>query len=192
MKKGIVITIAVMVGVVVLPGVVFAEEVCDLGEVLQGQTVRARLDFAEMAGFTKDELGMIMVTRRQIHRIQDELQASLVEMAVALQSESEDEQFKRSAVEKYMETKKAADERYDQLQSALIEALGANEDPLKMGALIVLGVIDSGRRITCAVQSSVSGGVSPGVHGQNAENLLRGSFRTLMRPVRRGAMSPAR
>lgn len=190
MKKSIVIMTAVMVACTVLPGAVSAEDVCDLGEVLEDQTVRDRLDFAEMAGFTRDELRMILVTRRQIHRTQDELQASLVEMAVALQSEAEDEQFKRSAVEKYMETKQAADERYHQLQSALIEALGPDEDPLKMGALVVLGVIDSGRRITCAVQSSVSGGVSPGVHGQNAENSLRGSFRTLMYPARRGVVSP--
>ncbi len=152
------------------------EQPADLGKVLAQQDLKARLDFAEGVGFTPEHLKTIFVTKHQIHKLQNDVRLSLTELAVALTSEAEDAEFKRQAAEKYLKAKAEFDSEYAELQEKLISDIGADDDPLKMAALMIMGVVDSGRRITCAVQSAVSGGASPGVHGQSREHKLGRSF----------------
>lgn len=188
-----VVLIVVVVGMFVV-AVAVAEEQCDasgekavdVGKVLAEQDRRAKVDFGLGAGFTPQEIGEIFRTKHQIHRLQDELRSSLTVLAVALQSDAEGEEFRRQAAVDYLAAKAEFDTKYAQLQEQLIEKVGANDDPLKLGALMIYGALDNGRRITCGVQSAVSGGSSQGAHGQGHEENLRGSFRGAVPKARRG------
>ena len=189
-----VVLIIVMVGMFVVT-VAVAEEQCDksgdkvvdVGKVLAEQDHRAKVEFGLGAGFTHLELREIFTTKHQVHRLQEELRSSLTVLAVALQSEAEGEEFKRQAAVDYLAAKAEFDAKYAELQENLIEKVGANDDPLKLGALMIYGALDSGRRITCGVQSAVSGGSSQGTQGQGREENLRGSFRGAVPKARPGS-----
>ncbi len=197
MKSMLRVLVSVVVLTLGLSGMVYAEagssesgeQPADLGKVLAQQDLRARLEFAEDVGFTPEQLKTIFMTKRQIHELQDELRLSLTELAVALTSEAEDAEFKRQAAEKYLAAKAEFDSKYAEVQEKLISDIGADTDPLKMAALMIMGAVDNGRRISCAVQSAVSGGASPGVHGQSRESKLGRSFGPpLLRPGSRRSL----
>ena len=184
MKSTLRVLVSAVVLAVALSCTVYAEEAssesaeqpADLGKVLAQQDLRARLEFAEGVGFTPEQLKTIFVTKHRIHKLQDDLRLSLTELAAALTSEGEDAEFKRQAADKYLAVKAEFDSEYAEVQEKLISDVGADDDPLKMAALMIVGAVDNGRRVTCAVQSAVSGGASPGVHGQSRENKLGRSF----------------
>ncbi|MEA3403839.1 MAG: hypothetical protein U9R79_21570 [Armatimonadota bacterium] len=141
-----------------------AGPVTDLGAELGEDNVRqARIDFGKSAGFTEQQMRMVFGTKFHLHRLQERLRADLEAMAVAVLDDAEPREARAAAVEEYLRRRQRTMRQMEQIQQRLIQAVGADEDPLKMGALLVFGVVDSGRRVLCAVQSEIAGGGSGGI-----------------------------
>ncbi|MGD9497228.1 MAG: hypothetical protein AB7Y46_13095 [Armatimonadota bacterium] len=142
-----------------------APEVTNLRQELrqEADVLAARMEFGRQAGFTDEQMRLILGTKFHLHRLQLRLTSDLEALAVALLDEAEPDEVKAAAVAEYLQRREQTLRAMEDVQQRLIAQVGAEDDPLKMGALIVFGVVDSGRRVTCAVHSEISGGGSGGI-----------------------------
>lgn len=136
----------------------------DIQRELRGSAHKARVEFGRQAGLTDADMWEIFRTKVQLHRMHEDLRHELEALAVMLQGPGAEED-KRAAVEDYLSKRDETLAGRAALEQALIEKVGADENPLKMGALMIFGVLDSGRRVLCAVRSEVAGGAGSGLRG---------------------------
>lgn len=170
MKLFATVWLVIMIGALVAGCIVAAcadqqRQVTDLREELrdQGDVRQARIEFGREAGFTDEDMRLIFGTKFHLQRLQYRLRGSLEALAVTLLDESEPTDVKAAAVQDYLAQREQILAQMSALQERLIQQVGAQDDPIKMGALIVFGVVDSGRRVLCAVNSEISGGGSGGI-----------------------------
>lgn len=165
----------------------------DIGRETAHQTLKTRVEFAEKCGLTPQQLGQVMRAKGRLGFLQHQLAQQTEALAVTLGSMAVTDEDKQAAVERYLASREQALAQYEAVQQEIIKAVGADSNPLAMGALIVLGAVDSGRRITCAVRSPVAGGAGTDVHGEARDQGLAGSFGPLrgLRPAGRPPRGPA-
>ena len=154
------------------------EPVFDIAGELSGGARQARAEFCRSVGFSERDMMAIFTTKFRIHRIQTELKTSLAAMAVAVLDAGDGDSEKLAAAERYVAERERLLAEQAGLEEALVRRVGADGDALKMAALMVLGAVDSGRRVTCAVNSEVSGGSGGSVKRRGRELGLRQPFST--------------
>ena len=190
--------ICLIVGLVLIPaGMLWAEGVrdassaddVDIAQIAADQTMKTRVEFAEKCGISPAQLRYVMGAKGRLARIQRRLMQEAEALAVALGSETISDEEKQTVVEEYLELRTESLAQCRAIEAQIVETVGADENPLAMGALIILGAADSGKRPTCAIKSPVSGGAGTDVHGdpRGREN-LRASFgvqqRQAFRPMK--------
>ena len=161
----------------------------DIGRETAHQTLKTRVEFADKCGLTPHQLAQVMRAKGRLGFVQHQLAQQTEALAVTLGSTAVTDEDKQAAVERYLALRAQALAQYEAVQQEIITAVGADSNPLAMGALIVLGAVDSGRRITCAVRSPVAGGAGTDVHGEPRDHGLLGSFGP-MRPGRPAGRFP--
>ncbi len=145
-----------------------ADEDCGVTDLRQelaeeGDVREARADFGGQAGFTEEDMRLIFGTKFHLHRLQEQLKGDLEALAVMLLDEAEPTEAKAAAVEDYLDRREQTLQAMSDIEQRLIRQVGAQDDPMKMGALLIFGVMDSGRRVLCAVHSEISGGGGGGI-----------------------------
>ena len=154
-----------------------AEEDVDIAGETAHQTLKTRLEFADKCGITPQQLLQVMRAKAHMARLQHQLTQQTEALAVTLGSTTISDQEKQDAVEQYLAIREASLAQYNAIQQEIVKGVEADSNPLALGALIVLGVVDSGRRVTCAVKSPVAGGAGMDVRGPLGADLrLEGSF----------------
>ncbi len=163
--------------------IVAADEDCGVTDLRQelaeeGDVREARADFGGQAGFTEEDMRLIFGTKFHLHRLQERLRGDLEALAVLLLDEAEPTEAKAAAVQDYLDRREQTlqamsdiEQRLirqvgaqdDPIEQRLIRQVGAQDDPVKMGALLIFRVMDSGRRVLCAVYSEISGGGGGGI-----------------------------
>jgi len=118
----------------------------------------ARLEFLEQAGFSLPEIAAVERAKGERVRLQTGLRQAASELAAAVQTPEADEAFVQQALDAYTAAKDATDIRMAELEAALIKQTGAEGDPKKMAALMLMGAVDNGLRVVCAVKSGTIGG----------------------------------
>ncbi len=130
----------------------------NLAAVLREDTRRERIQTLQEWGFTLQELQLIRAYKMRMHRLKEQLDEALQNLAVIMYSRYEDPKQRlevaRAALEKCQQIQRE-DER---LQQELIDRVGARDDPVKMAGLILLGAVSGGRRTMCEVHVGVAGG----------------------------------
>jgi hypothetical protein len=150
----------------------------DLASELAGQTMKTRLEFAAYCGLTPEQFRTVMGAKVRLALLQAQIRDAARQLAVSLTSDTIPDDEKRTAAEGYVAARADALAQYEAAEKQIIAAVGADQDALKMGALIVLGVVDSGRRITCTVKSPVSGGAGNDLGASSQRGTLRQSLVT--------------
>jgi len=135
------------------------QEVYRIQEALRQGPLKARLEFGREMGLTDRDMLAVFRAKREMQRLQEGLRRDLEALAVMLMGPATEED-KRAATEAYLRTREETATAQQALEQKLVTSLGAEQDSLKMGALLILGVLDSGRRVLCAVHSEVSGGAA--------------------------------
>lgn len=148
----------------------------DIGKETAYQTIKTRLEFAEKCGISQEQFVQVMRAKGKLHRIGHDLTQKAEALAIALGSDTIGDDEKKAAVEEYMKLRAETVAQYNAIQDEIIKTAGADTNPLAMGALIILGAVDSGKRVTCAIKSPVAGGAGTDVHGAPGEGGLAASF----------------
>ena len=146
----------------------------DIGREVTGQTVQTRLEFAQKCGLNAEQLRLVMRAKGQLARLSRQLMQQAEALAITLGSDTLSDDEKRAAIDGYVVLRDESIAKYKAMEGRVVKAVGADEDPLAMGALMILGAADTGKRPACAVRSSVSGGAGTDVRGDPAH---RGSLR---------------
>ena len=172
MKRSVLLAVVALVAVA-LTGVAVAEgaggdqEVYDIQKSARGAARKEKLEFAQEMGLTQEHMRTIFRTKGALHRMQEELRRDLEAMAVMLQGPGAEED-KLAAVEAYLSRREEILAKQAEMELKLLETIGAHDDPMKVAALMVMGVLDSGRRVLCSVHSGVAGGAPPDLHHNEA------------------------
>lgn len=185
-------TILMIVGLLVLPVVLThaagaecetasdtgSDSDIDIGKTTATQTMKTRVEFAEKCGIDAEKLRYVMQAKGRLGRIEHNLSQEAEQLAVALGSDTLSDDEKLVVAERYLALREESLAQYSAIEEEIVKVVGADENPLAMGALIILGAADSGKRPTCAVRSPVSGGAGTDVHGTHGagQGSLKSSF----------------
>ncbi|MCD6350588.1 MAG: hypothetical protein J7M26_00605, partial [Armatimonadetes bacterium] len=143
----------------------------NLALTIKQDAVKERLETLQAWGFTGSDLLLIRRYKAQMHRLREQMEDALQELAVQMYSDAPDPQEQAEVAQKIVEKISALQQQDRQLQQELIRQIGANSNPMKMAGLMLLGAVANGRRTMCEVKPGVSGGSQgPGIplHGFRA------------------------
>ncbi len=135
-----------------------AQQPDDLAATVMQEARRKRLELFQEWGFTLQDLLVIRTYKARMHRIRDQLEDALQQLAVVMYTENEDPQVRKQTAEQIAERCRKLQEEDRKLQEELMERVGAKDDPLKLAGLMLMGCVDSGRRVLCEISPGVAGG----------------------------------
>ena len=130
----------------------------NLATVVREDTRRERIETLQEWGFTLQDLQLIRAYKMRMHRLKEQLDDALQNLAVIMYSRYEDPKQREEVARAALEKCQAIQREDERLQQELIERIGAKDDPVKMAGLILLGAVYGGRRTMCEVHVGVAGG----------------------------------
>ncbi len=136
------------------------EQPDDLARTLAEEALKARRERAERWHLTQRDLWLIGRSRAHMHAIRRRVDDLLQELAVVMYDPQATDEERQQKAERIAAEIRRLQEADRQLQLQLIQQTGADKDPVKYAALMLMGAIDSGRRVMCQVKVGVAGGAN--------------------------------
>ncbi|MBC7289432.1 MAG: hypothetical protein H5T86_15595 [Armatimonadetes bacterium] len=147
----------------------------NLAAVIVGDAIREQIQTYRDWGFSPQDLRLIFTYKARMHQLRQQLDDALQKLAVVMYTRYEDPELRLKAAREAMAECRRVQQEDERLQQELIQKLGAENDPVKMAGLVLLGVASGGRRTLCQVKVGVAGGAQA-IGSRVATPGLRQSF----------------
>ncbi|MFQ6097860.1 MAG: hypothetical protein ACE5O2_09040 [Armatimonadota bacterium] len=153
------------------------EEITPEASALKQAEARQKFDayrqWAADVGLTPRDVFTIMRAKGEMHRLQERLLAEAAALSVVLQTREADDEQVAEAVKRYVDLKNWTVGEMKKIQDDLIARLDAENNPRAMGALLIMGAVDNGTRLLCAIHNGVAGGTPTNVISPESEKRVK-------------------